>query len=302
LDFFFSRRFKDPAPPGFTKLSRGEAQLWLREDLAERIASVPGIDQPSRLAASQASGLSGRGQIAQFALPGETEASLVLRPYRRGGVTGLFWRDRFLDPRRALSELELYEEARRRGIPSLEVLGAVTRPCRGLGYRHGIITRLIPDVQDLASFVLSTPEDRRAAFREAGRVTRVMHEAGFDHPDLNLKNILIRPSSEVGELAAWVIDFDRGRFVNGPLPESARDANLMRLLRSFLKFERKNPGQLRLRDLLDFARGYCGGDPEARWRLIERARSSAEKSLRVAFTRWRESLGSRIFKDKGRDS
>lgn len=273
------------APPGFVVHDTDRARLWLRAEDREALLSLLS-DRPDRLAASLPSHLSGRGKVALLALerPGEPPERLVLRPYRRGGLAGLFFNDRFLDPLRARRELGLYVEGARRGLPSLEPVAAITHRCRGLGYRHGILTVLLEGVEDLAA-VLQGPRpfsERRQAMRAAGVVIALMHERGFDHPDLNLKNLLVRPAG--ASFDAWVIDFDRGRFVDGALPEQRRRRNLLRLLRSFVKLTAGRPDVAGPREAMELVHGYYGGNDDARRSFLEQARVALKTSPRIRLT------------------
>lgn len=286
----WSEAWRRDAPPGFVSHDTGRARLWLREDVSDALRGFE-VEQPARLAARHPGPASGRGRVGLLTLP---DARLIVRPYLRGGLVGLLLHDRYLDSSRAFAELELYEEARRRGIPTLEPLGAVTRSCRGFGFRHGIITRFLDGVSDLAGLLLApTPWPAlRAAAAAAGGAIRAMHEGGFDHPDLNIKNILIRlPEEDEGEPEAWIIDFDRGRFVDGSLPAEACESNLLRLLRSFAKFSARNPGALIARVPLALARGYFGEDVAAREGFLQRAREALRRSPRLAFSSWRAARG-----------
>lgn len=280
-----------PKTPGFVQQDKESARLWLREDYQDALLSLP-VEEPARLAKHNPAPLSGRGVIGLVNVDKDgAQEKLIIRPYLRGGLMGRLFHDRYFDDARAINELELYQEAQKRGIPSLEVLGAVTRPCRGMGYRHGIITRYLEDVHDLAAVLLHTKDERkrRAAMREAGRVIRVMHDGGFNHPDLNIKNVLVRFLNSEGknEVEAWVIDFDRGHFVSGSLDESSRRGNLMRLIRSFVKFHKKVPEAVNFREPLELAHGYFAGEPKKRMAFLELARRALKKSLRIRLTSWR---------------
>ena len=100
----------------------------------------------------------------------------------------------------------------------------------------------------------------RLMMDQIGRSVRECHEASGWHADLNAWNLLIpevRP-----ELPVIVIDWDRGRYVDGGLSERARRANLERLRRSLTR--------LALTTALDawpaLERGYArspGPDPAA---------------------------------------
>jgi tRNA A-37 threonylcarbamoyl transferase component Bud32 len=281
-------------PPGFVQHDKDRARLWIREDYQNTLLAFP-LEEPARLAAHNPAPLSGRGIIGMLEVDnkGGCPERLIVRPYLRGGLIGRVFHDRYFDAKRAIKELQLYQEAHKRGIPTLEVIGAVTRSCRGLGYRHGIITRYLEEVQDLAAILVdqTDPIFRRQGMRAAGQAIRIMHDQGFNHPDLNIKNILIRfekdEGQETAQARAWVIDFDRGHFVEGALLKKARSNNLLRLLRSFVKFEKKQPGVLHLRDPLELSLGYFGGHSQDRAEFLKEARDALKNSLRIRLTSWR---------------
>jgi hypothetical protein len=62
-----------------------------------------------------------------------------------------------------------------------------------------------------------------------------MHDAGFFHADLNLKNVLV--SAGEGGAQAFLIDWDLAGMPGPPLPRRRRLRNLMRMDRSARKFE-----------------------------------------------------------------
>jgi hypothetical protein len=79
------------------------------------------------------------------------------------------------------------------------------------------------------------PAVQTAAMSAAGRLIRRAHDAGLIHPDLNLKNILVRSGAEP---EAVLLDLDRGRLV-GELSGRARRRMLERFWRSARKWERR---------------------------------------------------------------
>src|SRR5262249_8893971 len=103
-----------------------------------------------------------------------------------------------------------------------------------------------------------------------GEAVRRLHDAGFDHADLNVKNVLLRESS--GKVEAWIIDLDRGRLVE-TLDASARRRSLVRLLRSFAKTH-VLAGGVSARDLFRLARGYARGDRDKRRELVSWGRAA----------------------------
>jgi predicted Ser/Thr protein kinase len=58
---------------------------------------------------------------------------------------------------------------------------------------------------------------------------------GVYHADLNLRNLLVRLDSH--ELEVFIIDFDKARIFERPVPSSYRRRNLERLSRSVRKLD-----------------------------------------------------------------
>jgi len=186
-----------------------------------------------------ASHLRGRDRLYLLSLTGE-EAALV-RPYRHGGLfrrlTGDFF---FTWPPRPFRELAITEEVRRRGVPTIEMLGAWVERVWGPLYRGWLATRQIQGAQDLWAALQDglLQADGKSLLEVLARSLRRMHRRGIYHGDLNLKNILIR--REMGAIQSYIIDFDRAKLFPGELPRRKAKENLDRLLRSVNKLD---PGE-----------------------------------------------------------
>jgi hypothetical protein len=93
---------------------------------------------------------------------------------------------------------------------------------------------------------------------------RRLHDAGVEHRDLQLRNILVTPERE---RRIVVVDLDRARFFpRGTMPTSRRARNLSRLARSALKaglFE----GTLGRREVAAFMGAYSAGNRALRLEL-----------------------------------
>ncbi|MBI3725804.1 hypothetical protein HY251_17900 [bacterium] len=172
-----------------------------------------------------------------------------------------------------------------RGAPVVEPLSAITRRS-GVGFRHALATREVQDGRDLERVLREARGDeRRALIAAAGDAVRRLHDAGFDHADLNLKNVLVR-AGPGGPALAVVLDLDRGR-LREALTTSARRRNLVRLLRSFWKlFVRAGASAASPRDPFRFARAYARGERERRRELVSWGRS-ALPALRARAFLWR---------------
>ena len=73
--------------------------------------------------------------------------------------------------------------------------------------------------------------------RQAGYSLRLMHAAGIEHADLNLRNILVLDGALGPEI--FIIDFDKARLSEGAVPAVRARRNLRRLRRSVDKLDRE---------------------------------------------------------------
>lgn len=267
----------DELPAGFERREVDGATVVARSDLVEALLAA-GVDDPEALARRAPSGHTGRAGLGRIEL-GAAGAAIV-RPLVRGGLVGLVVRRRSLDPGRALAELRLCAEASARGASVLEVLAAVTRR-DGVGYTHGLVTREVVAARDLLAALRASegPRARGRALAAAGRAIRRLHDAGVDHVDLNLKNVLLRADGE-----ALILDLDRCRLTPGPASERVRQRNLLRLLRSWRKLAAAEARSVQARDPLRLARAYARGERELLRRLVSAGRRARFPLHRL---RWR---------------
>lgn len=190
----------------------------------------------------------GRGPTGLLELvPGGPVARL--KRLRRGGWLAPLWRDRFVGPERILANLFTPVEVERRGVPTPPPLALLALPGPPGFWRGWLATEEIRDAVPLERR-LGTPESG-GAVSEAMRVVRLMHDAGVDHRDLNLGNLMVR-SRGAGE-TALVVDFDDARLQPGPLDFGARRRALLRLERSIEKRTGDSPGDA-------WKEAYAAGD------------------------------------------
>ena len=153
----------------------------------------------------------------------------VLRRYRRGGWVGRWIRDRYLwtgEPRaRPVAEWRLLAWAHDAGLPVARPVAACLARS-GPFYRAALITARVAG-RSLAERAGAGAPDARD-WTAAGAAIRRCHDAGLDHADLNLHNVLVGDDG-----AVWIIDLDRGARRSGPGAWAAR--NLARLARSLDK-------------------------------------------------------------------
>jgi 3-deoxy-D-manno-octulosonic acid kinase len=243
-------------PDGFFLGAMGDATLLVRTEY-ERSRPLSeiltGKVEPARPGSAVLSG--GRGSASVHDVAGI--GSVVLRRYRRGGLIGRVLVDRYLSSSRPFRELDVLARADALGVPVPEVVGASSIRAGLVWHRGRIVTRQIADSVTLPVFIEENRDDRRRlaeVLKSAGTAIRKMHEAGIDHADLNMNNILVDKRG-----SAFIIDFDKAT-ARQRLGANRRLRNLRRLLRSLRKL--KSAGrQLNGEDFSMIIRGYAGDDP-----------------------------------------
>ncbi|MDX1567343.1 MAG: lipopolysaccharide kinase InaA family protein [Longimicrobiales bacterium] len=267
-----------PGPPGkrgsgtsggsgdLVEIERPHARVLARPEARSWVETALDRHETLHRAASSAKGgirMEGRGTVyAVPAPPDEIEAALgsgegrwAIRHYRRGGWVAPLLGDRYLKvgTPRPFQELRVSDEVRRRKLPTPRVVAAAVYPS-GIFYRGDLVTVYIPDSLELAEVLfdprrrgVSSSIDRREAMAETGSLIRRMADTGVEHVDLNARNILLRWSGRAPE--AHLLDLDRCKLRDGPLPRAARSMH-DRLLRSIRKLEKKTdlrvaPGEIK---------------------------------------------------------
>jgi 3-deoxy-D-manno-octulosonic acid kinase len=190
---------------------------------------------------------------------------------------------RHLNPRRyfighrAFHELRVTERARAAGVRVPEVVAAMEKRAM-IGYKAALATVLVPDAVELAGWLLARPPhgEVAAVLREAGRQMGMMHAAGIAHPDLNLRNFLVAgsevhviPRSQATRdlqprgttLAVYIIDLDRARAYDGPVPPLRRRRDLARLMRSIRKIDPPLPSDAMLALRAGYGEAWPSGVP-----------------------------------------
>ncbi|WP_223670662.1 3-deoxy-D-manno-octulosonic acid kinase [Kangiella shandongensis] len=164
------------------------------------------------------------------------EQRFVLRRYCRGGMVARWIEDSYfflgIKKTRAYREQAMLQKMRELALPVPEPVALLISK-KGLSYRASIIIRLIKDSQDLFH-ILRKRALTDSEWGAVGNLIRRFHRQGVYHADLNIHNILTNHDG-----AMWLIDFDRGRFVE---PNATNlESNLSRLKRSLEKESRKWP-------------------------------------------------------------
>ena len=219
-------------PSGFRQRREGRRVWWLKAECeAELRAAIEcaasGKGEPLR---------GGRGTL--WRVPFEGNGAVIVRTYRRGGLVRHLTCDLYWDrPPRPFAELGTLVEARRRGVPTVEVLGAGVTWTGWGSYRGTLVTREAAGFVDWWRWLQTVPAaaERRAVAARVAETVRLMHAHGVEHADLNLTNVLVRV--EDGRPAALILDFDRARMFAAGLPDARRRRNLRRLRRSLSKLD-----------------------------------------------------------------
>ena len=273
-------------PPGFVLAVRGPMRMYLRESHAEALLGI----QVQRLSEwlgphHWEAEAGGRGTLA-LRRPGLPDGSgLVIKGYRHGGLLGGLLGSRYLSPRRVLRAIEASDAARRGGVPvALVVVGAFERALP-LGYRLFEASIQVLGAQPLhralgfglgpaPALARGLRSRRRLALEACARSVRALHDAGVDHRDLNLSNLLAADGPAGTEV--YVVDFDSAR-VGAPLSPRRRLRALRRLYRSAIKLHpgRRPPPPLTQARWL---RAYCAGDPRLRNYLLKHRRSFYQRA------------------------
>ena len=133
-----------------------------------------------------------RGRSAAPSVPLTPALDMVLRRYRHGGLLGRATGSLFLGPGRALAELRVAARAESLGAPVPHVLCLVLWPVLGPFWSALIGTREERGARHLLDLAreLEPAAARIALARDVGQAVRRLHDAGVEHRDLQLRNVL----------------------------------------------------------------------------------------------------------------
>ena len=176
----------------------------------------------------------------------------VVRHARRGGMIAPLLKDLFAGQPRFRHEMGMAERLAADGVDTPAVLAGIAYPA-GPFHRADVATQRMEGT-DLAAllFGASPPEgaERDEVLRAVGRLVRRLHVAGYVHPDLQLRNVLVTPPPR----RAVLLDVDTCR--DAP-DAAARRENLARFYRSWDKWNRNQGPRLTDHDRLTFEAGYA---------------------------------------------
>lgn len=211
---------RPPLAPEFASLIRTHGTLY------DWAASEP-----------QPRALRGRAPVYVATLP-ESRRTVVVRHAWHGGLLAPLTRDLFRRPTRAPLEVERSIQLRALGIPSTDVVAYALYPTLVGLARVDVCTAYVADTADLGMIIagLAPAIECDGAFAATLELLERLAQHGVVHPDLNVKNILVRTPARGGAPEALVIDVDVVRF--GATPPEAMARNVARLERSLFKWKR----------------------------------------------------------------
>jgi 3-deoxy-D-manno-octulosonic acid kinase len=250
-----------PIPPGYVVHRIDATWLVLDEKLMPELVKL-GLAEPNVRHTLFGSAIKrGRGSAPIVTVEGGTQA--ILRRYRHGGTLAGLTGKLFFGPGRALKELDVTARAEALGAPVPHPLLLTLWPVAGPLWSAIIGTRMEDQSVELLQALREAPDRAKLRYllREAGSAVRRLHDAGVEHRDLQLRNILV---TQEENRRIVVVDLDRARFhARGTMATSKRARNLGRLARSALK-EGLIPERLTRRELVTFVGAYCAGNRRLR--------------------------------------
>ena len=153
----------------------------------------------------------------------------ALRHYRRGGLFGKLVKDQYWfsgwDKTRSAEEFQLLLTLIKAGVNVPRPIAARAVKV-GRTYRADLLSERIPNARDLVS-ILQERTLSKEMYKKIGHEIAKMHNAGVNHTDLNIHNILLDDKDKV-----WIIDFDKCRLAS---EGQWKERNVERLKRSFHK-------------------------------------------------------------------
>jgi 3-deoxy-D-manno-octulosonic acid kinase len=283
-------------PPGYVVHRVADCWLVLDRGRVPVLVALRLADPVGRKALFSRAPLRGRG--AAPTVPLASGASVVLRRYRHGGLLAALTGRLFWGPGRAVEELRVTTRAERALAPVPHVLCLGAWPVVGPLWSALIGTLEEEGARDLLAAAAEIgaahpPREasraRCALAREVGRAIRRLHDAGVEHRDLQLRNVLL--ACRDGQQRVVVVDLDRARFHPGEALETPRRArNLGRLIRSGVKATYTG-AELGRRELAALLAGYTEGDRSLRSALRDlAARERAKLALHRLTYRFRSGV------------
>jgi 3-deoxy-D-manno-octulosonic acid kinase len=187
-------------------------------------------------------------------------APAVVRHARHGGLLAPLLGDLFVGATRFHHEAALSRRLAEGGVRTPAVLAGV-RYRAGPAHRADVATAAV-EGRDLFELFFGdappTGAERAAVLDATGRLVRRLHDAGFVHPDLQLRNVLVAGSASPAA-EAWLLDVDTCREI-GRDGDAARARNLERFYRSWAKWNALRGLRLTAADRAAFSASYLAGE------------------------------------------
>jgi len=197
-------------PPGYRRWSENGTDVVATDDVAGGVARA--LEEAPSLArwAARHAERTARGGRGTLHVARIGDVLSAVRHYRRGGWMAPLLGDRYLDhPPRPFRELATSHTLRQAGVRTPRIVAAVVMAAR-VGYRADLATEWLEPGHDLEALLRPgayPPGARTAALVAAGREIGRAHRAGLAHPDLQHRNLFVRPVGEAWE--GWLLDLDR---------------------------------------------------------------------------------------------
>lgn len=188
----------------------------------------------------------GRGGLKLISLDGKLFAC---RKYLHGGVGRAATKDLFLSEKRALNELQIMLYLKENHFPVVEPVGILVGEDFPFRKPH-IITKFEENIGELLEFIkVSGPKKRLRAIRDLARYMWNLERLGVYHPDLHLRNVLVKNNGRL-----IFLDFDKA--FRKIISRKNVEAMIWRLNRFAEKWEIKGYFRISITERLLFVRTY----------------------------------------------
>ena len=188
----------------------------------------------------------GRGGLKLLSINGKLFAC---RKYLHGGVGRAVTKDLFLSEKRALNEIGIMLYLKENHFPVVEPVGILVGEDFPFRKPH-IITKFEENIGELLEFIkVSNNKKRLRAIRDLARYMWHLERLGIYHPDLHLRNVLVK---EDGKLI--FLDFDKA--FKKAIARKDVENMIWRLNRFAEKWELKGYLRISILERLLFLRTY----------------------------------------------
>jgi len=232
-------------PLGYKVIKENASTVAVKKEYEGPLMRL-GISQPERLLKEHISapGTSkGRGPVLSIPIEEMPGTRIMIRKYLRGGLVRFVNNDTFLGNQRPFNELYIGAEAYARNIPTAETLAAVSIKKAGPFYNGYLITKELTSCADLPQYLkelsknsdIHFPEKKEQVLVKTAEKIKSMHDKGFLHADLNMKNILINSLTPEN---IFIIDWDKS-VLKKKLTELEKSSNIIRFCRSMEKLKQQ---------------------------------------------------------------